>query len=123
MLLPTLIAQQFGSFKPTSPLVEGAEENPGANLEAIISNVLGVLTIVGGIFFIIYFMVASFEWITAGGDAGKLTTARNKMMQGVLGLIVLVAAYGIIGLIGSLVGIELLKPAELLESVTPGTGT
>ncbi len=122
ILLPTLIAQ-FGSFESQSPLTDGAAENPGANIEAIISNVLGFFTIVGAIFFIVYFLIAAMEWITSGGDSGKLTTARNKMMQGILGLVILVAAYGIIGLIGSIVGIELLEPAKLLESITPGGGT
>lgn len=122
ILLPTLIAQ-FGSFESQSPLTDGAVEDPGANIEAIISNVVGFLTILGAIFFIVYFLLAAFEWITSGGDSGKLTTARNKMMQGILGLVILVAAYGIIGLIGSIVGIELLEPAKLLESITPGGGT
>ncbi|MBP7842966.1 hypothetical protein KA017_03095 [Candidatus Woesebacteria bacterium] len=122
IVLPTLIAQ-FGSFDPQSPLVDGAAEDPGANIEAIISNIVGFLTIIGAIFFIVYFLMAAMEWITSGGDSGKLTTARNKMMQGILGLVILVAAYGIIGLIGSIVGIELLEPALLLESITPGGGT
>ena len=119
ILLPTLIAQ-FGSFKSQSPLTDGAETDPGKNIEAIISNVFGFLTIMGAIFFIVYFLIASMEWITSGGDSGKLTNSRNKMTQGILGLVILVAAYGIIGLIGSLVGIELLEPAMLLNSIAPG---
>lgn len=119
MILPTLIAQ-FGSFEPQSPLAEGAAEDPGANIEMIISNVLGFFTIVGAIIFIIYFLIASIEWITSGGDASKLTSARNKMMHGILGLIVLVAAYGIIGLIGTIIGVDLLTPAALLDTIVPG---
>ena len=121
MLLPTLIAQ-FGSFESQSPLTEGAEQDPGANLELILSNILGFLTIVGAIIFIVYFLIAAMEWITSGGDSGKLATARNKMLQGILGLVVLVAAYGILGLIGTIVGIDILNPAALLESITPGSG-
>ena len=119
MILPTLIAQ-FGSFKSQSPLTEGAEADPGANIELIISNVLGFFTIVGSLFFIVYFLIASMEWITSGGDSGKLSTARNKMLHGILGLVILVAAYGIIGLIGTIIGVDLLRPATLLESITPG---
>ncbi len=122
MILPTLIAQ-LGSFESFSPLTDGAKENPGENIETLISNVFGFLTIVGAIFFIVSFLIAAMEWITSGGDAGKLTNSRNKMMQGILGLIILVAAYGIIGLIGSLIGIKLLEPALLLESITPGQAT
>lgn len=119
MIIPTLIAQ-FGSFESQSPLTEGAEVDPGANLELIISNVLGFLTILGAIFFIIYFLIAALEWISSGGDSGKLTNARNKMLHGVLGLVILVSAYGIIGLIGSIIGIEILNPAAMLEAIKPG---
>lgn len=120
MILPTLIAQFGSGFQSQSPLTEGAETDPGANLELILSNVLGFFTVIGALFFIVYFLMASIEWITSGGDTGKVTSARNKMMQGVLGLVVLVAAYGIIGLIGTLVGIDILNPALLLEEITPG---
>lgn len=119
MILPTLIAQ-FGSFTSQSPLTDGAEADPGANLEIILSNVLGFMTTIGGLFFIIYFVMASVEWITAGGDSGKITTARNKMMQGLLGLIILVAAYGIVGIIGGIVGIDILNPSLLLNEIRPG---
>lgn len=122
MIIPTLIAQFGTGFQPTSPLVEGAEADPGANLELILSNVLGFFTIIGGLFFIVYFLIAAMEWITSGGDSGKLTNARNKMMHGILGLVILVAAYGIIGIIGTLVGIDLLNPAELINSISPNAG-
>lgn len=119
IILPTLIAQ-FGSFESQSPLTDGAAEDPGKNIEVIISNIFGFFTIVGAIFFIVYFLIATLDWINSEGDAGKITTARNKMIQGILGLVILVAAYGIIGLIGSIIGIELLEPAKLLEGITPG---
>lgn len=121
MLVPTLIAQ-FGSggFQPVSPLVEDAAVDPAANLELIISNVIGFLTILGGIYFVIYFLIAAMEWVGSGGDSGKLTSARNRMLHGVLGLIILVATYAIIGLIGSIVGIDILNPAEQLQTIIPG---
>lgn len=122
MIIPTLIAQ-FGSFQSQSPLTQGAEEDPGANLELILSNVIGFLTILGSVFFIVYFLIAAMEWISSGGDSGKLSNARNKMLHGILGLIILVSAYGIIGLIGTVIGIDILSPASLLDSITPGLGT
>lgn len=122
MILPTLIAQFGEGFKSQSPLTDGAELDPGKNLELILSNVFGFFTIIGGIFFIVYFLIAAMEWITSGGDSGKLTNARNKMMQEILGLVILVAAYGILGIIGSLIGINLLTPAALLDTITPGQG-
>lgn len=118
----TLIAQFGGGFNTeNAPFTEGIETNEGAlsNLEAFISNIIGVLTVFATIFFVVYFLIAALSWVTSGGDSGKLQTARERMLHGVLGLIIVVAAYGIIGLIGSVVGFDILNPAELLLDIAP----
>jgi hypothetical protein len=82
------------------------------NLEVIISRVIGAITIVGGLAFLLYFVIGAFEWISAGGDSGKIQKARDKMLQGVTGLVIMVAAYGILGVVGSIVGLDILNPGE-----------
>ncbi|NCO12480.1 MAG: hypothetical protein COZ34_03275 [Candidatus Pacebacteria bacterium CG_4_10_14_3_um_filter_34_15] len=125
MFLPTLIAQ-FGDgiTSPSKAYTEGGTTRPGvlANFDLIISNLLGLFTIIGALIFVVYFLIAAIQWITAGGDAGKLTEAREKIIQGVLGLVILVAAYGILGLIGTLVGIDILNPVTQLEEIIPKIG-
>lgn len=54
---------------------------------------------VGGIMVLVYFLWGGIEWITAGGDQAKVGKARDKMTQAVVGLIILVASFSIIGLI------------------------
>ncbi|MBU0974796.1 hypothetical protein KKD03_03800 [Patescibacteria group bacterium] len=125
MFLPTLIAQ-FGDGI-TSPskayTAEGTtQEGVLANFDLIISNFLGLFTIIGALIFVVYFLMAAIQWITAGGDASKLTEARQKIVQGILGLVILVAAYGILGLIGTLVGIDILNPITQLEKIIPVIG-
>ncbi len=118
----TLLAQ-FGDGFDTAgaPFAEDVTTNEGAaaNLELFISNIIGVLTVFAGIFFIVYFVMAALAWVTSGGDAGKLQNARDRMMHGILGLVIVVAAYGIVGLIGSIVGFDLLIPAEKLLELAP----
>ena len=121
--LPTLIAQFGDGIQPPTEAysVDGTtQEGVLANFDLILSNVLGLFTIFGGIFFVIYFLIAGIQWISSGGDSGKLTEARNKIIQGVIGLIILVAAYGIIGLIGTIVGIDIINPVTQLEKIIPG---
>lgn len=60
------------------------------------------LSAFGAIIVIIYFVWAAFDWITSAGDKGKLESARNKMIQSTIGLIILVSLYTIIGLISDL---------------------
>lgn len=119
---PSLIAQ-FGTFEP--PVVNNWTSNVGttegalSTLELVISSVLGLATVVGGLLFVYTFILGALGWITAGGDSGKITKARDQMVQGVIGLIILVAAYAIIGLVGSIVGITILTPADMIGEVLP----
>lgn len=122
MQLPTQLIQ-FGGFTPpvNNEYTDGASVGNGSLtiLEKFFSNLLGVLTILGSIFFIVNFILGALSWITAGGDSGKIETARNRMMQSAIGLVIIVAAYGIIGIIGTIVGIDILNPAAMLETLIP----
>jgi len=91
-----------------------------SNLEKIISNVLGLVTTIGAVIFILYFVLGALTWIGSGGDKGKLESARNQMMHGVLGLVIMVSTYAIIGLIGRIVGIDIISLADQLRMLTPG---
>ena len=89
------------------------------NMTAMISNMLSIATVVAGIAFLFYFLLGAFGWITSEGDSGKLQKARNKMIHGAIGLVIVVTAYALIGLIGSIVGIDILNPGEALKKLIP----
>jgi len=104
-----------------SPYGKDAADDAGVllNFETIISNVIGLLTVLGGLFFVMIFFLAAFKWLSAGGDSGKVQKARDEMVQSVTGLVMIVAAYGIVGLVGSIVGIDILRPAAELVKLVP----
>ena len=117
---------QFGSGlqPPSDAWSKGSASGSTAalnNMTEMISSVITIATVVAAIFFIIYFLLAAFSWITSEGDSGKLTKARNQIIHAVIGLILVVTAYAIIGLIGSIVGIDILNPAAILQSVIPSS--
>ena len=59
--LPTLIAQFGDGIQPPSEAysVNGnTREGVLANLDLILSNILGLFTIFGGLFFVVYFYIA-----------------------------------------------------------------
>ena len=90
------------------------------NLEAFISNIIGFLTVLASFFFVIYFIIGAFQWITSGGDKGKLESARNRMVYGVFGMVIVIASYSILGLLSGLIGLDLLNPAtQIREIVAP----
>lgn len=51
---------------------------------------------VGALLVLVYFLWGGIEWISAGGDSGKVQKARDKITQAIVGLIVLVGTFAII---------------------------
>ena len=67
------------------------------------------LILVGGLAFLLYFLWGGLEWIMAGGDKGKIETARGKITQGLIGLVILAASYVIIKFLETAIGLDLLN--------------
>lgn len=115
----------IGSIEPiTEARAPETLDNAGftASLELYISDIIGAITVLAVLFFIVYSFLAAYEWVTAGSDSGKVEKAKNRFIWGTLGLILIVASYAIIGLIGSLIGISILNPGELFQNIIPGGG-
>jgi hypothetical protein len=76
------------------------------------------LTIVAGIWFIFVFITGAISVIGSGGDKVKVEAARNRILHGIIGLAVTVAAIFTIELIGRILGLDLiLNPAEFVENI------
>lgn len=67
------------------------------------------LIIVGGLAFILYFLMGGFGWITAGGDSQKIEESQKKITQGLIGLAILAGSYVITLFIEQAIGIDLLN--------------
>ena len=83
----------------------------GTSLETLISTLLGALTAIAGLGFLIYFVIGGINWITAGGDQQKHQKATKQLTDAAIGLIVVVVAYGIVG---TVLEVDILNPASLL---------
>jgi cellobiose-specific phosphotransferase system component IIC len=80
-----------------------------------------MLTLVAGLAFLVYFMIGALNWVTAGGDKGKVDTAKMYMTNGAIGMITIVAAYAVIWIVGQVLGLEILNPAD--SSLFGGNGS
>lgn len=78
-----------------------------------LSNIVGLITILSGLFFVIYFLIAGFDWVQAGGDTGKIEKSKSKMVNGAIGLLVVIIGMGIVGIIGGVFGLDLLRPDQV----------
>lgn len=106
MLVNKSLALYLGSpdvYAPAAPL--GKEDVTLSTLvNPIISNVLIVSGIVA--FFTIIF--AGFSYVTAAGDKNKVAQAQLMLNYGIIGLVVVVAAFIVTRLMGSILGFKFL---------------
>ena len=85
--------------------------------DQIFSMIITFLTIVGGLAFLIYFAIGSLNWITAGGDAKKVDTAKAYMTNGAIGMITIVASYSIIWIVSEVLGLKILEPGATITKL------
>lgn len=74
-----------------------------------ISAAIGILTIIGTIWFVFLFITGAISIIASGGDKQKVSEARSKITTGIIGLVVLISSIFIIDLLGSLIGLDILN--------------
>lgn len=101
-----------GGYQPGTSI----QESTGA-VEKLLSNVLVVLTIVASLAFAIMFLLGGLNWITAGGDKGKIDTAKKMMTSGAIGLIVIAVSYSIVWIVGKALGIDILNPGTIISGI------
>jgi len=110
--------EELGTFRGLGPLgTFNIEEIPLAALglfNKLISNIVGVMTVIAGIWFIFQFIIGGISWLTAGNDKAKVESARAKITQGIIGLAIVIIAVFIIDLVGKFLGLEILQPGEFV---------
>lgn len=81
-----------------------AQTETGSSIGLIyfVSNIIKLVTIVMGLWALINFIMAGYKLITGQGDPGALGKAQSQITLSVLGLVIMIATYTIIGIIGLL---------------------
>lgn len=103
------------------PFAKATYDGAGA-LKALaggVSSIIGLLTIVAGIWFIFQFIIGGFFWITSAGDKTKLETAHHRINDAFVGLIIVVAGWAILALAAQFFNIDFLleNPANILKQI------
>ena len=120
MTTKTLISESLGTFKaPSSAFAPTTGAEAATTFERILSIAIGGFTLVAAIYFLFTLLVAAFCWMSAAGDQSKVQKARDTMTNGLIGLVVIIAAYAIIGVVSTMLGIDILNPGKLLLELAP----
>jgi len=92
--------------------------NPIQSITTGISGVIGFLTILAAIWFLIQFLMGGISWISSAGDKAKLTEARERLTNAFIGLLVVVSGWAILALAGQFFGWgDILAPAGIMDKL------
>lgn len=89
----------------------------GNELNAVISILVGFLTTIAAIWFIIRIILGGIQWLSSGGDQKGIQNAQQTITNAIIGLAIVVAAYAIISVISSMLGLTILNPAKMLNLI------
>jgi|GEM_PF-931521 len=91
----------------TNPVTGSLGDNPteaaaGTTFLTFLITLWRAIITLGGLMVLIFFLWGAIEWITAGGDSSKVQKARDRITQAIIGMVLLVASFVIIGFISQL---------------------
>lgn len=75
-------------------------------LENFASQIIGVLTLVAVIYFIIQIIFAGYSYLSASGDQNKIEKASKQLSNNIMGILIVIVAVGIGSLIAKLLGLN-----------------
>jgi hypothetical protein len=101
--------------------LSGATTTFGTFFESLLSGIMLIAALMV-FFFLIW---GAIEWITAGGDQSKIQKGRDRIVQSIIGIIVLASTLALFGLVQSFLGLEILdfgspRPTRGIPVCAPG---
>ena len=92
--IPTFASQVFAYYEWKGFIPR--TDFPTYNLRELIKMIIQYLLIFAAVVAIFYAILGGYQYITAGGDADKATAGRTTLMNAIIGLVIIFAAYAII---------------------------
>lgn len=112
----------IGTIKNPLPAVYqnlgGSSSGPGG-LILFFSNVLRLVFVFAGIYAFFNFLIAGFQYMSAGGDSKALEGAWARIWQSLWGLVIVVGSFALAALFGQLI---FGNPTFILNPVIYGPG-
>jgi amino acid transporter len=105
------------------PLVIGGTTYPtpknlpqGNTVNTFITFGINLLVVIAIIAAIIFILLGAIKWITSGGDKAKIEEAKGSITNAIIGVIVVVMAFVILGVLGQILNVPYLKNLDPRKS-------
>lgn len=63
-------------------------DNGGSDVAKVVATAINILSAIGGVIAVITVILGGIRYITSGGDAANITSAKNTIMYALIGLLV-----------------------------------
>ena len=121
-----LLAQIKNPVLPKSigEAAAGTQGEGGKVIGMLVGNIVGGIMIIAFLMALLFIIMGGMSWVTAGGDKAQLESARNKITNAIIGLIIIASIWGIMNLLGPFLGIPFPNlPIPTIGGTTaPATG-
>jgi hypothetical protein len=94
---------------PGEPVITVNNPLGFTNLGQIFSNVLSIIFFLAGLLFFVMLLMGGLQWISAGGDSKALDSARSRITNAFIGLIIVAAAYALAAIVQQVFGINIVS--------------
>lgn len=98
----TTFAQERGTVVIQPPANVGFR-----SLSDFIEKALLLVFTVGAFIVLLMLIIGAYEWMTSGGDKEAVGKARNRIINALIGLVVLAVAFALVRIIGIFTGLNL----------------
>jgi len=78
-------------------------------LQRAIPAAIEILFVVGAVVFFFMLVIGAIQWIASGGDKGAIEAARGKIVNAIIGIVILFAVFAVVTLIGKFFNVNLLN--------------
>lgn len=93
---PSIVSAQLAqSNVNVQQTAAAAGVSGGADLIQILGRIIGIALGFIGIVFLVILLYSGYEWMTAGGDVAKVESAKKRIRNAVIGLILIASAWAI----------------------------
>ncbi len=84
-----------GSIKNEDAGINGSEEGLNTDFGGIINAVIGVL----GVLAVVVIIIGGVQYMTSNGDPGKVKKAKDTILYGIIGLIIVILSAAIVNFV------------------------
>lgn len=102
---PALLSSHVYAATPKDSVCQGLDATGQANcsgsassdsVSSLVQNVVGLLSMVGGVIAVIMLIIGGIKYVISGGDTNSLTSARNTIIYALVGLVIIALAQVIV---------------------------